>query len=372
METFDLPAYLNNHHLICCMLVFISSILITLAIIPSIIYVAKTHNLYDNFSYFRKRHLGAIPRLGGVGIYTGFTVTLLFFGLTDKTTPINYLLAACMILSIMGIKDDLLGVNPRTKLIIQLITSLILVIPGNIRISSFHGVFGLYDISYPASVVLSLLVIIFIINSFNLIDGIDGLSAMTGIIVNSVFSALFIYTGKYELATISLAMTGAIIGFIQFNITPAKIFMGDTGALLIGLISAVMAIKFLEVNKFTENSSPYIFSAPAIALAILIIPVSDALRVFILRILKGKSPFLADRNHIHHRILKLGFTHMQATTLLIGVNLLMILIACLFANYGNGFLLIVISVITLMFNWILSYLIRSKERESYALRNLFL
>jgi UDP-GlcNAc:undecaprenyl-phosphate GlcNAc-1-phosphate transferase len=372
MTRFNLTAYLNGHHLVCYIFVAISSICITLTVIPSIIYVADARRLYDVYSHSRDERNANIARLGGVGIFVGFAITLLLFGLTAKAIPVNYLLAACIMVFIMGVKDDLLGVNPTTKLFIQLITALILVVPGNIRLSGMHGLFGLYDIPYFFSVVLSVTTIVFLINAFNLIDGIDGLAAATGIIVNGMFSALFIYVEEYELATISLAITGAIVGFVKFNITPAKIFMGDTGALLIGLISAVMAITFIEVNKFTGDNTPKIFSAPAIAIAILICPISDALRVFVLRILKGQSPFKADRNHIHHRILKLGFSHLQTTAILIVGNILVILIAFFFAGYGNTLLIAIGSLILLTFNWLLSYLVRSKERESYTLRNLFL
>lgn len=372
MTTFDMTAYLNNHHLICYIIIVISSVCITSLSIPSIIYVARIRNLYDDSSYLRKQHSAAISCLGGVGIFAGFTITVLLFGLTAKAVPVGYLMASCILLFFMGLKDDLLGLNPGTKLIIQLATALIVVVPGNIRLSSLYGLLGVYDISYFPSVALSALIIIFIINAFNLIDGIDGLAASIGIIVNGLFSGLFIYIKQYELATVSLAITGAIIGFIRFNITPAKIFMGDTGAFLIGLISGVMAITFIEANKITGNETPAILSAPAIAIAILIIPIVDASRVFVLRIAKGVSPFKADSNHIHHRLLKLGFNHLQTTAVLVVGNLLTILIAFLFTGYSSLLLIAIISVIPLTLNWVLSYLIRSKERKSYRLRNLFI
>jgi UDP-N-acetylmuramyl pentapeptide phosphotransferase/UDP-N-acetylglucosamine-1-phosphate transferase len=374
MTEFDLPAYLNDHHLICYILIIISSVCITLFAIPSIIYVAHARHLYDDSSHFRKQHTNTIPRLGGVAIFVGFTITLLLFGLTAKTIPVNYVLAACIILFAMGLKDDLFGVNPGTKVVIQLVTAFILVVPGNIRLSSMYGVFGIYNIPYISSVALSILTIIFIINAFNLIDGIDGLAAATGIISNSVFSAMFIYTEQYEMATISLAITGAIIGFLKFNITPAKIFMGDTGSLLIGLVSAVVAITFIEANKIHSYYTPYtpkIYSAPALAMAILIVPIFDALRVFVVRVAKGKSPFRADSNHVHHRMLKLGCTHLQTTGILIIGNIFSIWVAFQFTTYGNVLLIVMVSVMSFTSNWILSYLIRSKERESYTLRNLF-
>jgi len=233
------------------------------------------------------------------------------------------------------------------------------------------GVFGIYDLSYLLSVGLSILIILLIVNAFNLIDGVDGLAATTGIIANGTFAALFIYIHQYELAAVSLAMVGAIFGFLRFNITPAKIFMGDTGSLLIGLISAVMALKFMEVNKLANGSAPQIYSVPALTFAILIGPIFDTIRVFIIRIAKGTSPFVADRNHTHHRMLRLGFNHLQTTLILTSINVISIVMVLLFKNYGNSILILLIIGVSLIFNWTVTFFLRSKERESLALRNLF-
>jgi UDP-GlcNAc:undecaprenyl-phosphate GlcNAc-1-phosphate transferase len=348
------------------------SVLITFLSIPSILHVARARHLYDDVGHFRKQHDHGIPRLGGIAIFVSFTITSLLFSMTDKSLPINYLLTACIILFAMGLKDDLSGVNSRTKFFIQFIVASILVLAGNIRLTSMYGVFGIHDLPYWPSAILSILTIILIVNAFNLIDGIDGLAATTGIVTNSCFAALFIYIHQYQLAAVSLAMVGAIFGFLKFNITPAKIFMGDTGSLLIGLISCVMAIKFIELNKFTGTSTPEILSAPALAVSILIGPIFDTLRVFILRISTGVSPFTADRNHIHHRMLRLGFNHLQTTLILAGLNIACIAMVLMFRALGNSVLLGMILLVCLMFNWTITFLLRSKERESLAFRNFFI
>ncbi|HTE01346.1 MAG TPA: MraY family glycosyltransferase [Mucilaginibacter sp.] len=362
---------LHSYHLVYYIVIVAVSVLITLLAIPSILHVARARHLYDDLGHFRKQHDHGIPRLGGVAIFVSFTITSLLFSMTEKSLPINYMLTACIILFAMGLKDDLSGVNSRTKFFIQFIVASILVVAGNIRLTSMYGVFAIYDLPYWPSVALSVLTVILIINAFNLIDGIDGLAATTGIVVNGSFAAMFIYMHQYELAAVSLAMVGAIFGFLKFNLTPAKIFMGDTGSLLIGLISVVMAIKFIELNKFTNVKTPEIFSAPALAVAILIGPIFDTVRVFILRISSGSSPFAADRNHIHHRMLKLGFTHLQTTLILAGLNVLCIGTVLVFREYGNSILLGVILGVCLLFNWSITFFIRSKEREGLALRNLF-
>jgi len=363
--------FLHNYTFIYYIFIIAVSLLITSFAIPSILHVARFRHLYDDLGHFRKEHDHGIPRLGGVAIFVGFTITSLLFCMTDKSLPINYLLTACIILFAMGIKDDLSGVNSNTKFVIQFVVCAILVILGDIRLTGMYGVFGIYEMPYVVSAGLSILLILLVVNAFNLIDGIDGLAATTGIIANGAFAILFIYVKQYELAAVSFAMAGSILGFLRFNITPAKIFMGDTGSLLIGLISAVMALKFIQVNMLATNKLSGIYEAPALAVAILIGPIFDTIRVFVLRIADGGSPFVADRNHIHHRMLKLGFSHLQTTLILTAANILTIFTVLLLKEYGNTVLIILIILMSMAFNWLITFFLRSKERESLALRNLF-
>lgn len=363
---------LHSYHFIYNILIVVFSTLITWLSIPSILHVARARHLYDDVGHFRKQHDHGIPRLGGVAIFVSFTITTLLFSIIDKALPISYLLISCIILFTMGLKDDLSGVNSSTKFLIQFIVAAILVFLGDIRITSMYGVFNIYTLPYLPSGILSVLLIMLIINAFNLIDGIDGLAASTGIVVNGTFALLFMYIKQYELAAICLAIAGATVGFLRYNITPAKIFMGDTGALLIGLISAVMAIKFIEVSKLTDVKLTGVIQAPALTIAILIGPVFDTLRVFTLRIINGKSPFEADRNHIHHRILKLGLNHLQTTLCLSAINLTSIVMVLLFSRFSNSLLIVLILLVSMVFNWMITFGIRSKERENRALRNLFI
>lgn len=363
--------FLHNYQLLYYILILLSSVLITWLAIPSILHVARTRHLYDDLGHFRKQHDHGIPRLGGVAIFVGFIVTLLLFCVTGQQLPLNSLLAACVVLFAMGLKDDLSGVNPSTKFFIQFIVSAILVIPGHIRLTSMYGVLGIHDLAFLPSVCFTILTIIFIINAFNLIDGIDGLAGTTGIIANGTFAMLFIYVHQFELASVCLAMVGALLGFLRYNFTPAKIFMGDTGSLLLGLVSIVMAIKFIEVNKTIDAGLPHIYSIPALSIAILIGPIFDTLRVFTLRILNGSSPFQADRNHIHHRILLLGFNHMQTTLILASANIISIAIALLFSSFGSTTMIVLIGIASILFNWVITFLIRCKDREDFAMRNFF-
>lgn len=357
---------LSNLEWLYYLIVVILAMVVAFVAIPSIMFVAKERHLFDDLHSHRKEHDHGIPRLGGVAIFCSFTIVSLLFAKYDAQLPTNILLTSCIILFAVGLKDDLAGAGPSTKFGMQFLVAMMLVFLGHVRLTSLYGVFDIQQIPFAASTILSILVIMFVVNAFNLIDGVDGLAGTIGLIVCLTFALLFIHMGEIELATLAFSMVGAIIGFLFYNYSPAKIFMGDTGSLLIGLIAAVLAIKFIELNKFTtQNYAPTFYSAPANAVAIIIIPLFDTFRVFILRVLKGKSPFQADRNHIHHRILKLGLSHMQTTFALAITNLVFIYIALEFRGLGNFVLIFLFLLFCMLINWFTTVLIRVKERKNF-------
>lgn len=239
--------------------------------IPSIIHLANKLNLYDSTDLHRKEHKGNISRFGGIGMFCGFTVTVLLFGAVTNYKEANFILASCVFLFAVGIKDDLSGVSARTKFMLQSVVALILVVLGNFRLTSFYGVFDVWDVNPFVGGLMTFVVIIFINNAFNLIDGVDGLAATVGSIMCICFGVFFAISNEMAYAFIAFAMLGAILGFLVFNYPPAKIFMGDTGSLIIGLVAVVLAIKFIEINKEVANGHPYFHSAAAIAVALSLI-----------------------------------------------------------------------------------------------------
>jgi UDP-N-acetylmuramyl pentapeptide phosphotransferase/UDP-N-acetylglucosamine-1-phosphate transferase len=268
----------------------------------------------------------------------------------------------------IGVKDDILVISPRKKFIAQIVGALILIILGDIRLTHLHGIFGLQEISYVYSLIISLLAYVAIINALNLIDGIDGLAAGIGILACSFFGANFIILGNIPYAVFSFATIGSLSAFAFYNVfgRKNKIFMGDTGSLLIGLILSVFAIKFNEI-AITSGEQLYNFS-PVFSLAILAVPLFDMIRIFILRIIQKKSPFSADLNHIHHQLLKTGLSHRTSTFIILGANLIIIGIVYTSRSLNNNIsLLILISIITL-FSLIPGFVynaIKSKNRRSY-------
>ncbi len=304
--------------------------------IPTILRVAHKKNLFDEPNQ-RTVHRVRIPTLGGLAIFIGFLFTYSLFVDWFEFPKIPFLIPALLIVFGIGIKDDILVTAPMVKLAGQLVAAIIIVGLGDLRITDFHGFFGLQP-DPLWSVIFTIVGIVFIVNGFNLIDGIDGLAAITGIISILSFSIWFYINGYFHIPVLASALVGGLLAFGYYNIFSKrqKIFMGDTGSLLLGFILAVVAIKFSEFNR-PDNRPDLIYtmnSAPAVALAILIVPIVDTLRVFFLRISRGDSPFSADKNHIHHRMLTLGFTHLQISLIIGGVNIAFVILAFVLRNLG--------------------------------------
>lgn len=350
-------------------LIYLTSLLVVAFAIPPIITVSLRKRLFDDPNESRKIHKRIIPNFGGVAIFTGFLFSCSIFIPSQILPEGNVLMAGGLVLFMIGLKDDIIGLGPGIKFVAQFMSAFIVAVVANIRISDLHGIFGIYDIPYYASIALTVFFIVGIVNAFNLIDGIDGLAGSIGVIFSVVFGVLFYKSGDLGWAYLATSLAGGLLGFLFFNVTPARIFMGDSGSLLLGFIAAVLSIKFINVS-LSENvmAGPFqIASGIGLVSAILIIPVFDTLRVFTLRILRGTSPFTADSNHIHHRLLSLGLSHVQATLVLASVNVVFIIAALSLQNMGDAELISFIMLLMLTLNGILSLFInRFKKTTSLA------
>jgi UDP-GlcNAc:undecaprenyl-phosphate GlcNAc-1-phosphate transferase len=322
---------------------FITAFLLVFMAIPSIINIARVKHLYDEPDA-RKSHDKAVPTLGGVAIFAGVIFSIILWTPFDVFGDLQYILCAFIIIFLIGAKDDILPMSPYRKMAGQIFAIFILVFKAQVRLTSMYGIFGIYEIPELASILLSMFTILVIINAFNLIDGINGLTGSLATLISITLGTWFYLVDRTDLSIIAFSLAGATIAFLRYNITPARIFMGDTGSMLIGLISAILVIQFIEVHAEIPTS-PYAFTAvPAVAIGILILPLFDTLRVFVMRIARGKSPFRADRSHIHHLLLDAGLNHMQATIVLLMVNVAFIAFVIYFQELGNLRLLIAILV----------------------------
>jgi UDP-N-acetylmuramyl pentapeptide phosphotransferase/UDP-N-acetylglucosamine-1-phosphate transferase len=320
---------------------FITSFTLTYFAIPPIINIAISKNLCDEPGE-RRSHTASTPSLGGIAIFAGLLFSIIMWTPFNVFGDLQYILCAYIILFLVGAKDDIAPVSARKKLVAQILAAIILVFKSNIQITSFYGVLGIHELDDWASVLISIFTILVIINAFNLIDGINGLSGSIGTLISITLGTWFLLMERMDMAIIAYALAGAAIAFLKYNFTPAKIFMGDTGALIIGLTCSILVIEFIEMHQIASNS-PYAFSAvPAVAIGIMVLPLFDTLRVFIVRAARGKSPLSPDRSHIHHLLLDFGLTHMQATGVLVFVNILFIVLVIVMQSLGNHILMLLI------------------------------
>ena len=306
---------------------FITAFALTYFAIPSVIQVAREKNLVD-VPGGRHVHKEVTPSLGGFAIFAGMMFSIMLwtpFALYGGT--LQYILCAFVIIFLIGAKDDILPISPTNKLVGQILAAAILVFKADVRITGFHGIMGIEQLPFGVTALLTIFTILVIINGFNLIDGINGLSGSISTLICATLGIWFLLIKRYDLTIIAFSTAGAVIAFLKYNYTPAKIFMGDTGALLIGLVCSILTISFIEINNNLDAQHIWKINAgPAVAFGILIFPLFDTLRVFIMRAAKGRSPLSPDRNHIHHLLIDSGFSHMQATTILVIVNLAFIVL----------------------------------------------
>ncbi len=310
--------------------------IITYTSIPVIINVSVIKKLFDEPNA-RKSHSNPIPSLGGLGIFAGLIMACLMTISFDSAVEFQYFFAACLVIFFLGLKDDILVLTALKKFIGQIIAAFIIIYKGGIIIKSMHGLFGVHELPEVFSLALTYFTVIVIINSFNLIDGVDGLAGSLGLFTSLVFGIYFYIVGHLAYSTFAFALAGTLLAFLIFNHSPARIFMGDTGSLLIGMANAILVIHFINVADSPGTPFP-IDAAPAVGVAILIVPLYDTLRVFAIRIFNRRSPFSPDRNHVHHLLLDRGMSHTATTFTLVSVNILLAVAAYYLSFIGVNYL----------------------------------
>ena len=341
---------------------FLASLIISLVSIPSIIKVAKLKHLYDEPDE-RTVHDYSIPTLGGLAIFSGFTVSSLFFCDILLIPELKYVVAGTIILFFIGIKDDILVIAPLTKLIGQIVVTFIIISASDLELTNIHGFFGITSIPRYVGIPLTIFVFLVIINGFNLIDGIDGLSASIGVVAAGSLGIWFFLVKEYQYAILAASVIGALLGFLRYNVFSKKnkIFMGDTGSLILGLIITVLIVKFNEMNiqKDFEYSK---YGAPAISIAILTIPLFDTLRVMFIRFFQKKPLFKPDKQHIHHVFIELGFSHKQAVAIIVIINILFIVAAMILQQYMGIRRLILVFLLSAMIVFYIPVWIKNKKK----------
>ena len=365
--------WIQNYFLCFCVSVILAGL-----IIPNIMNIAFRRKLFDEIDE-RKIHRGVVPRLGGISFLPAFIFSFCVVvgcnirlnmpcSVTTFQTslvPIFFLLCALMLMYLVGIADDLIGVRYRAKFLFQIIAGVLIAISG-CWIKSLYGFVGVYEWPTILGWFFSVFLVIAVVNAINLIDGIDGLASGLSAIALMFYSYLFFIVGEYSYALLAGATLGTLAPFFYYNVfgTPErhnKIFMGDTGSLTIGTMLAFLSIEVFNINPADVPAGENLF---VLAIAPIIVPGFDVVRVFFHRVRNGRNPFLPDKCHIHHKLLALGFRQWQA------------LVAILFADAGFVILNLAVSpyfsptviiagdaVLWIALNILLTYMIRVRERN---------
>lgn len=308
------------------------SLVVTYIVLPVIIRISHRKGLFDSPAGFRKVHKHATPNLGGVGIFAAVMITFSVSGYaTELWVP--YLMAGLMILFFSGIKDDIMVISPLKKLTLQCLAIAAIIFGGDLVITDLGGVFGYNEIPYLAGAVLTFFTMIVVINSYNLIDGIDGLAGGIGVIASLSLGAWFWWAEMVPEAVVAFVLAGSLLAFLWYNFEPASIFMGDTGSQVVGFLLAFLAVSFVSKGVTSPAAVPFQPAVPVLVLSVLIVPLYDTLRVFIMRVARGKSPFKPDRLHVHHQLLDLGLSHKATCYVIYAFNAAILGLSLLLSSY---------------------------------------
>lgn len=301
---------------------FAFSMVLTLLMLPPLIKMAKIRGLFVP-THYRKVHKDQVSALGGLAIFSSVIISFLLFVDAVNFPDIRYVTATGLLMFFVGLRDDFHPVSVPVKLFSQLLAVFVLVFFAEIQIDFFANHMDKPIGSYLDSFT-TIFLMLWVINSFNFIDGIDLFASLYAFIVFVVLGIWFLLADQFDYSLLLMSLSGAFLAFMIFNYSPSKIFMGDTGTLSVGLLLAITLLKFDDVNSLIINS-PYRFhSAPGLVFGFIAIPFIDSARVAIVRIRRGVSPFKGDKNHIHHLFLRLGWSQ-NKVALFIGLILLIIL-----------------------------------------------
>ncbi len=329
------------------------SFLISVLFFPVFIKLLKQWKILDSPGQ-HKIHFSFIPSMGGISILLGVVLTLLMSLPFQEWIKLKYFFISIGLMFLIGLRDDILALNPKQKLISQFLPVFIIVfLDGNV-LTSFYGITNGSPFSPVFSWAITIVTFIIVTNAYNLIDGVDGLAGTVGLICLLVFGYWFYSVGNASVSLICFCFAGSVIAFLFFNWQPSRIFMGDTGALMIGFLLSYLAIRFINENYNLPITHEARFNASiGTAVCVMIIPIFDTLRVIILRMRKMQSPFRADKNHLHHQFLNIGFSHARTVFMLAGINILFVYLAWMLKEKDDILILMLATGLCLVINFIL-------------------
>ena len=327
-------------------IVLLLSLGTTYIMIPKLIGLIKYKWFIDHPNK-RSSHSYKTPNLGGITFYISFVIGLFLIQFYGMATFSFNMLAAVTILFIAGLKDDLVVLSVRSKVLAQLLAITLLLVNTDIPIENLYGFLGLTDVPYWLSLGFSYFAMLSIINAYNLIDGIDGLAAMLGVMVFAVFGLVFYSLSNYYYFLLALVPIGYLLAFLRYNLSKSKkIFMGDTGSMITGFLIGVLALRFLSLDGMQLQT---LYIQPEnlllLTLGILFVLTTDTLRVMMIRLWNNKSIFKPDRNHVHHILIDTGLSHWAASLWITGCSIFVLLLFYMINLYFSNLILWMVFVV---------------------------
>ena len=330
------------------LLAALTAYLVSFFILPILIAILLKMNIGD-LPGGRKIHKKFIPSMGGIGFVLAAFAAIAIWSWQFPLPDIRYLMAAISLMFLVGLRDDMVELKATHKLVGELAAVLMVVVFSDIRIKDLHGFLGVGELNLFLSYGFSAFVLLVLTNSFNLIDGLDGLAGTSGSLILAVLGFWFYTQGLESYALIAFTFLGGVLAFLFFNWYPAKIFMGDTGSLTLGFVLGALIIAFMETNAALPDDAAWkfepVFSA---GIVLMIFPLYDMARVFARRIRRGKGPMTPDKSHVHHFMMRMGLNHSQVTLILLAVQVSFIALVISLQSFSDQLVLPLISFIALL------------------------
>lgn len=327
--------------------VFLLAFVLTYHFIPKVLWVSHEKRLMKEVNS-RSSHKGKVPSFGGIAFFIVLILFLSMFQTLRDLPTGNHLIIGMMLLFMAGLKDDLVVSTAKLKFVSQLFAAGFIVFTPELHLTTLNGFLGITEIPFLVGSLINMLIVVALVNAYNMIDGVDGLASIIGIVISVIYAISFYLTRQPYYVLVCLTLIGILSAFLRFNLChdKKKMFMGDSGSLVIGFIIAFLTLKILVVTQTggAFNIDMLLRYRFIFVFAILFIPIFDTARVIVLRLLQKKSPFEADRNHMHHVLLDCGLSHKQTGLALGGLNIIIVL-AFVLSSFLFGQMGVIISML---------------------------
>ena len=304
------------------LLPFVAALLASIWVFPKVLKIAFDKNIVDNPDA-RKLHRVPVPVLGGMAVVFGILVALSVSQLFVDCSSLFTIVLAMVIMLFIGTMDDILDIPSTTRFVLEILVALMIIYTCDYSLDNLHGLWGVHELSPWVSLPLTVVTVVGIINAINLIDGVDGYSSGYCMMACSIFGVFFYIVGDMPMTLLAVACVAALIPFFLHNVfgRTSKMFIGDGGTLLMGCVMSVFVLNILKTSTACVEYSGWGMGLVPLSLAVLCIPVFDTVRVMVMRILRGTSPFHADKTHLHHLFIEMGFSHIGTTISILFLNL---------------------------------------------------